>query len=107
MMPAWLKGLIASLLLILIGVVAYSIDVTAGFTSASAALICTAIAAFFIFALLYAMEENSFQVGLALPFIIVVGVLTGYFGQPPLSETLFSSFLGAVLAFVLTQEEDH
>jgi len=104
-MPEWLKGLIASMLLILIGVVAYSIDVTAGLISASAALICTAVAAFFIFALLYAMEENSFQAGLALPFIIIVGVITGYFGQPPLDATLFSSFLGAVLAFVLSQED--
>ena len=100
----WLRGLFASLSLIGIGVVSYTIYESYGVSPMGASIACTFISLVLITTLIYAYEEDDFMAGAMIPFIALIGFAIGYLLQPPAEETLFSCFLGAILALILIQE---
>lgn len=100
----WLRGLFASLSLIVIGVVSYTIYASYGVLPTVASIACTFISLGLMTTLIYAYEEDDFMAGSMVPFLALVGFAIGYILQPPLEETLFSCFLGAILALILIEE---
>lgn len=100
----WLQGLSASVLLIVIGLVSYSIYASYGLFAMGASIASTLISFFLIIDLIYAYEEDDFTAGAMVPLIALIGFVIGYLMQPPTEETLISCVLGALLALVLIAE---
>jgi len=105
-MSSWITGLISSVVLLMIAVITYLIWASFGLVLSAIALLCAAIAAAFVLAFIYAVENDDFKAGASIPLIAAFGLAVGYFGQPPLEQTLALCALGSVLAVVLIQEGD-
>jgi hypothetical protein len=56
--------------------------------------------------LIYAIENDDFTAGAALPIIVILGILAAYFGQVPFEPTLAMSLLSSILIVILVQEGD-
>ena len=100
----WLRGLLASLSIIVIGAVSYTIYASYGTFQMVASIACTFISSGLIITLIYAYEEDDFMAGAIIPFLALIAFAIGYIMQPPVEETLFSCFFGAILALILIEE---
>lgn len=87
-------------------VIAYVTWGSAGPVGTLSALLCAGTSAFFILTLIYAIENDDFTAGAALPFVVIVGILAAYFGHAPSEPTLAMCFLSSILALILIQEGD-
>lgn len=105
-MHGWVRGIISSVIAILFIVIAYVTWGSAGPIGTLSALLCAGTSAFFILILIYAIENDDFNAGVVLPFIVILGILVAYFGQVPSGPTLAMCLLSSILALLLIQEGD-
>lgn len=102
----WIKGIVSSLLLLLLAAVDYGTLVSSGLFELMVTIGCTMLAMLLILTLIYAIENDDFRSGFAIPFIAISALVIGYFGQAPVGFALLSCLLGAMLATILVQEGD-
>jgi len=105
-LQGWIRGLISSLLLLLMAAVTYVTWGSAGPIKSAIALLCAATASALVLILIYAIEKDDFRSGAAIPFVALLGLLAGYFGQPPFELTLGLCVLASILVIILVQEGD-
>jgi len=76
-----------------------------GVISAIVSVACTILSIFGVLSLLYAIEEDSFLKGSLVPLLFALAGLIGYWGTPPLDETVFLCILGSILALIIVSIE--
>lgn len=101
----WAKGIIASFVAILIIGILLNIGINQGGFSAFISAVCTILSTISVLVLIYAIEEDDFNKGFAVPILFVIAVIIGYYGAPPVAETIFLCILGSILAVIIVSIE--
>ena len=101
----WLKGIIAMLLALGTLYILITVGINYGGLSAVVSVFCMIFSILGVLSLIYAIEEDSFTKGCLVPVLFTLAGLIGYFGGPPLEETIFLCVLGSIFALIVVSVE--
>jgi hypothetical protein len=101
----WVKGIIASALIL--GIIWVFINVYINYSGFSAiiSVACMIFCIIGILSLLYAIEEDSFIKGCLVPISLTISGVIGYYGAPPAEETILLCIFGSILALIVASAE--
>jgi hypothetical protein len=101
----WAKGIIASLVAILIIVILLDIGISQGGFPAFISAVCTILSTISVLVLIYAIEEDAFEKGFTVPILLAIAMIIRYYGAPPVAGTIFLCILGSILAVIIASIE--